>query len=559
MSNEQPETLRRKKRFGFKETLPFFIFVFLVFILLLSSRLTSLPPEIHEISPRLGSSGGELIITGKHFGSERNGGRIEVAGVSPPVSAYGTWNDTKISLIVSEEIDGGLVKVITKHGESREIVPFTNKVHLPVVMSGPLHPGEPHIVSIEPQNGPVGTLITVTGLNFGLKRGDSRATFAWISGGRTQGIEETDASNILPAWIYDFDYVSWNDREIRVRLPDGASSGNLKVETDKGQSNAQYFEVKDTAGTKLFSDKRIFHVQYTIDIQNVGSASGNGLYLWVPRVLEAPEQRDVTLISVEPEPLFSDYNGFMLFFLEDLEGGRSYRVRLDYIFSRYAVETKINSARVPSLYDKATRLYQTYALPDAIVPSNEKAIVALGKTVVKQERSPYRKAWLIYSYVLDRLSYEAGSRDALGAIESRKGDSYAYAVLFSALARSVGIPARPVAGYVVDNEGACIKHFWAEFYLEKVGWVPVDPLLGDGHKMGNFPSEIQVRNIYFGNLDNRHIVFTKGMATLRQMNPAGRLVRREDTGSFQSIHEEYVGNIWSYSSRWNDLVLLGIY
>ena len=559
MSSEQQEITRRKKRFEFKEVLPFLVFIFLISILLLSSRLTSLPPEIHDVSPRLGSSGGELTITGKHFGSERNGGRIEVAGISPPVSAYGTWNDSRISLIVPEEIDGGLVKVVTKHGESREIVPFTNNTHLPVVMSGPLNPGEPHIVSVDPSNGPVGTLVTITGLNFGLKRGHSRTTFAWISGGRSTGIEESDAANITPARTGNFDYVSWADREIRVRVPDGASSGNLKIETDKGQSNAHYFEVKDAAGTKLFSDKRIFHVQYAVDIQNIGSADGNGLYLWIPRVVESPVQRDVTLISVEPAPHFIDYNGFMLFFLENLESLNNYRVQLDFIFSRYAMETKIHSVRATQVYDKATRLYQTFTLPDSIVPSDEKKIDTLGKAIVKQERNPYRRAWLIYSYVLNRLSFDPESGDVLSSIDSRKGDSHVYSVLFCALARNLGIPARPVAGYVVDGDNNCVKHIWAEYYLENVGWVPVDPLLGDGHKMAGFPTEIQVKDYYFGNLDNRHIALTKGLVSLKQMSPAGRLVKREDTASFQSIHEEYVGNLWSYSSRWNDLVLLGIY
>ncbi|KKL94786.1 hypothetical protein LCGC14_1861220, partial [marine sediment metagenome] len=43
-----------------------------------------------------------------------------------------------------------------------------------------------------------------------------------------------------------------------MRVPDGASSGNLTVVTDKGKSNSVYFEVKDEAGAKLFGSKRIY-------------------------------------------------------------------------------------------------------------------------------------------------------------------------------------------------------------------------------------------------------------------------------------------------------------
>jgi hypothetical protein len=62
-------------------------------------------------------------------------------------------------------------------------------------------------------------------------------------------------------------------------------------------------------------------------------------------------------------------------------------------------------------------------------------------------------------------------------------------------------PSRPVAGYVVDDLGQSHRHYWAEFYLESFGWVPVDPYLGDGQKYGGFPMEEDVMSYYFGNLD----------------------------------------------------------
>jgi hypothetical protein len=43
------------------------------------------------------------------------------------------------------------------------------------------------------------------------------------------------------------------------------------------------------------------------------------------------------------------------------------------------------------------------------------------------------------------------------------------------------------------------------------------------------------------------------------MNPNGRLVTRKNAASFQTIHEEYTGNLRSYSSHWNHLKLLGAY
>jgi transglutaminase-like putative cysteine protease len=60
-------------------------------------------------------------------------------------------------------------------------------------------------------------------------------------------------------------------------------------------------------------------------------------------------------------------------------------------------------------------------------------------------------------------------------LRRRRGDSSDRAALFVALARSIGIPARPVAGLLVAG-GRFRYRAWAEVWLG--GWVPVDPTLG---------------------------------------------------------------------------------
>ncbi len=545
----------------FKGLLPYLVFLFLVLILLLLSTLNNRPPEVDGIQPKVGVSGDELVITGRFFGSSRNGGRVVVSNVSPPTSAYLEWTNKKIGLIVPEEMKGGLLRVITKHGESREVVPFTNKRYLPVVLAGPLNPGEPYISSFEPKSGSVGSLVVIKGLNFGLKRGSSTVSFAWISGDGQRKMDVSEDPNILNALENDYDYVAWNDREIKVRVPDGASSGKVKIVTDKGVSNAVYFEVNNFAGSKLFTNRRIYHVRSTIDIKDINADEGNSLYLWVPRVIEGPEQRDIKLVSVEPEPMFDDYRGTTLFFLENLKRGERYNVSIDFIFSRYEVETKVNVGRVSLYYDKTNRLYHAYTTPSVLVPASDKTIKSVARSVVRVEKNPYRKARLLYNYVANRLSYVETPENfsVPGAIKTQKGDAYLYSLLFCALARSVGIPTRAVAGYIVAGKNLSRRHYWAEFYLEKVGWVPVDPLLGDGVKLGDLKAGVNARNFYFGGLDNKHITLSKGLISLKQMNPKGRLVTRRNAASFQTIHEEYTGNLRSYSSQWSQLKLLGVY
>ncbi len=60
-------------------------------------------------------------------------------------------------------------------------------------------------------------------------------------------------------------------------------------------------------------------------------------------------------------------------------------------------------------------------------------------------------------------------------METRRGDCNEHTVLFVALARAAGLPARTAAGLVYVN-GGFYYHAWPEVYLN--GWVAVDPTFG---------------------------------------------------------------------------------
>jgi hypothetical protein len=84
------------------------------------------------------------------------------------------------------------------------------------------NPSAPHIDTVTPSSGAVGTEVTVEGTGFGAARGDSRVEF-----------EGTAA----------VDYLEWSDTRIRCRVPAGALSGWLKVVTGRGSSNGFNFVV----------------------------------------------------------------------------------------------------------------------------------------------------------------------------------------------------------------------------------------------------------------------------------------------------------------------------
>ena len=77
----------------------------------------------------------------------------------------------------------------------------------------------------------------------------------------------------------------------------------------------------------------------------------------------------------------------------------------------------------------------------------------------------------------DRVDYVAGITDAhTGAAEALadgKGVCQDHAHIFIAAARTLGIPARYITGYLVmdDAQPADAHHAWAEAWVDGLGWV----------------------------------------------------------------------------------------
>jgi transglutaminase-like putative cysteine protease len=82
--------------------------------------------------------------------------------------------------------------------------------------------------------------------------------------------------------------------------------------------------------------------------------------------------------------------------------------------------------------------------------------------------------------VRDKVEYVAGATDAhtsaAEALGDGKGVCQDHAHIFISAARTLGIPARYVTGYLLldDQDPANANHAWAEAYVEALGWVGFD-------------------------------------------------------------------------------------
>jgi hypothetical protein len=113
--------------------------------------------------------------------------------------------------------------------------------------------------------------------------------------------------------------------------------------------------------------------------------------------------------------------------------------------------------------------------PTPFVQSDHPRLIAQARHILRDERDALQAVRLLIDWTYTALAKEptVGMPTALATLDSKKGDCNEHAVLFTALARAVGIPTRVAAGVAYVGE-AFYYHAWAEVWLGQ--WVAVDPV-----------------------------------------------------------------------------------
>lgn len=523
---------------------PLGIFILLTFLYLVSSFLTGSNPRIDRLEPSVAFPGESIIIEGANFGKSSVDGFVIIAGIRPTVSSYLEWTDTRIKLRVPDEVGSGRIFVKSRKNISNGLL-FTNKEYIPIIVSGPAGPGEPYLDSIFPEKGMVGARVNIKGLNLGSERGASKVLFSFFS---------SDAGKNVACSELDFDYIEWSDHTISVYVPDGATSGNIQISTDRGMSNSIYFEVTNPYGTKRFNQQRGYQLQYGVTVSNVIADPVNSIQIWVPVIQSSLSLRNVESVF-EPEPMWENYKGLNRYNLENLQPWNEYILNQTHWFERYAIETDINSSSISGDYDKDRKLVSFYTKEDNLVPAGDKTIRDVVRSIAGSEKNPYLKAEKLYQYLIRRLDYVeiSESNTVLESLGNRKADAYDYAILFTALARNAGVPSRPVAGFLVYGDKQTLNHWWSEIYINGIGWIPVDPAMGDDMSLSDLPVRESNSEYYFGNIGSQHITFSRGNIDLKKINPDGLVSTKERFYSFQNIYEESSGSVQDYRAVWSPL------
>lgn len=115
-----------------------------------------------------------------------------------------------------------------------------------------------------------------------------------------------------------------------------------------------------------------------------------------------------------------------------------------------------------------------YLAPSHHIESDHPEIRKAADKAVTGAATIREKVERLTRWVSDEVRDEGeDSFSALEVLHNRKGECQAHTMLYTAMARSLGIPTRMAGGIAYMEGMGFLYHAWAESYLD--GWLPVDP------------------------------------------------------------------------------------
>ena len=201
-------------------------------------------------------------------------------------------------------------------------------------------------------------------------------------------------------------------------------------------------------------------------------------------------------------------------------------------------------------YDTQSELFKTYTAerPPHIVFTD--SIIAVSKRVVSNETDPLQKMRKIFEWINTTFPW-AGAREYVTlenipqyVLENGHGDCGQVTLLFMALARFNGIPTRWQSGLTMQPGGLNL-HDWSEFYLEGIGWIPMDQSFG----INTFAGNDDVKYFYTSGIDAYRLIVNSDFS--QPLFPA-KIFPRSDDVDFQRGELEWRGgNIYYDQWKWD--------
>jgi transglutaminase-like putative cysteine protease len=293
-----------------------------------------------------------------------------------------------------------------------------------------------------------------------------------------------------------------------------------------------------------------FRIKFTLTLAADAIPAGETVRCWLPFPRnDHSRQTDVRLLSVNDSNYIispSQYAHSSLYVEKTAHQGQPTVWEYEFAFR--------TSAEWHNLKNKSFVNSDAYPQFTAECPPHilfTDSIKAISKRIVGDETNNYQKVRKIFEWV-DAAFPWAGAReystiDNIPAyvIENGHGDCGQVTLVFMTLARYNGIPARWQSGFML-HPGSVNLHDWCEYYIEGIGWIPLDQSFG----VNTFAdaADTDVRLFYSNGVDAYRLIVNNNHAS--DFYPA-KLYPRSDNVDFQRGELEWRGgnlyyDVWDW-------------
>ncbi|MGN6730953.1 MAG: transglutaminase-like domain-containing protein [Candidatus Binatia bacterium] len=288
--------------------------------------------------------------------------------------------------------------------------------------------------------------------------------------------------------------------------------------------------------------------------------------VWAALPQDDPAQQIKNLKVDAPYPykVELDSEGSKVLYLEgDAPKAKEFKIVETFVVTRSEVRSGVDAKKAEPI-SEADRVRLAHFLQPNKHVIIDGDINKLALQITGDEKNPVLAVRKLYDWLLDNVEYwvkdpQNKKASPVGSttycLTYRTGNCTDFESLFTSFARSVGIPTQIVYGSflkpdLVNQDQDQSYHCWAEFYAPGLGWIPHDvavadlyageyPVNSDNEKLvrlttadGTYGPNPEKVNYYFGNLDERRVVWSRNRDLI--FNP------RQDGEPVNALPKEYV-------------------
>lgn len=507
-------------------------------------------PILIAVDP-VSSKPDEIVsLFGRNFGEQPGKVLFDAAPLPSPAVLY--WSPQLISIRMPHGVDTSIVRIQTRLGLSNPLM-LADASKMPEISKSSPNPSmHPVISGMQPTTRvQIGEPLIVSGDHFGDPEEGSAVFFTRIASVSTLALD--DPSNFIEVNSADKLVEAWTENKIVVRVPDETENGFIFIRTKWGTSNVYPIAVSRTMGRTWKGETARYSIEQRIAIHVAASLPEGQLSLFLTKPSNRANQNAQISVTSGAEYLVADEKNWQEFRLGQAEASKGkIEIVRELQIDVSEMRADIASSSLQSINLPGPAFLAPSLTADMLVPSDDPTIQAAALAIQKKEKNPFRQVVLASQWVSSNIRLNDKSQgltdDALVALKNKVGGTRALALLNCALLRALGIPAVPIAGFLATEDNRLIPHFWGEYYLTGIGWIPFDPLLASGYVPQQFSGGFSDRLIYYRGIDNRHIAMGRGYRLLPAIS---REVQKKQKVSWSFFEYDELSFGLSYSSTWD--------